>query len=36
VAEVNLAAALEFTGRLLARRGVEIWEQFVEVCKNLS
>ena len=34
-AEVNLAAALEFTGRLLARRDVESWEQFVEVCKNL-
>jgi hydrogenase maturation protease len=33
-AEAHLAAALEFTGRLLARRDVEIWEQFVEVCKN--
>jgi hypothetical protein len=31
---VNLTAALEFAGRLLARRDVETWERFVEVCEN--
>ncbi len=33
-AEANLAAALAFAGRLLARRDVETWDRFVEVCEN--
>jgi hydrogenase maturation protease len=33
-AEANLAAALAFADRLLARRDVETWERFAEVCEN--
>jgi hydrogenase maturation protease len=33
-AEAHLAAALEFADRLLTMRNGEIWERFVEVCKN--
>ncbi|MDG4595699.1 MAG: hydrogenase maturation protease [Candidatus Contendobacter sp.] len=34
VAEVNLAVALKFAGRLLEQRDVESWGRFVEVCQN--
>lgn len=35
-AEANLAAALAFAERLLARREVEIWKRFAEIGDNLG